>query len=292
MATAPARRKIAGMDAINERVTGRTPRADLATVTGKQAGSGSPSRAAFGALLLALVWPLIGCNNTVRLAPEPAVRYIAFGDSGTAGRSGRSYPTILAELLEQPPEVIANHGHDGEATAEGLDRLRGLLALSGYPNAEVLLYWEGGADIIDFMREVDRLLLLSPLAPSYPHGAQLVEMLDRVQANIETVIAEGRAAGLTVYVATYFSSREAVVECDAMFLDVILPFQARNANGYVALLNERIRQAAANAGATVVDIASLDDVLHADEANFLNCNHLSAQGNAIIARLFADALTR
>ena len=97
-------------------------------------------------------------------------------------------------------------------------------------------------------------------------------------------------AGLTVYVATYFSLREATAQCDPLSLHVILPSQAQNANGYVSLLNERIRQAAVNKGAIVVDIASVDDVLHADDSNFLNCNHLSDKGNGVVAQLFAEAL--
>lgn len=250
-------------------------------------------RAAAGLLLLAsLVWAAAGCSNQSLLIPDPAVRYLAFGDSSTSGRSARSYPEILTELLGQPAGAIANEGSDGETTGAGLERLRQLLSARVYPNAEVLLYWEGGADLIDLIREVDGLLLFSPLAPSYPYTTRLTEALDRIQADIEAAIAAGQAAGLTVHVATYFSFREAAAECDPMPLDVMLPAQAQNANGYVFLLNERIRQAAANGGAGVVDIASVDDDLHAGDANFVNCNHLSDAGNAIVAQVFVDALAR
>jgi hypothetical protein len=253
---------------------------------------GRSHAAAYAVLLLTLVWPAVGCNENGPLIPDPAVRYIAFGDSETSGRSGRSYPEILTGLLGAPAGAIANHGRDGETTGEGLDRLRQLLSRDIYPNAQTLLYWEGGADIIAFMREVDRLLLISPLAPDYPYSTQLVEKLDRTQANIEAVIAEGRAAGLTVYVATYFSLREATARCDSLPLEVILPAQARSANGYVSLLNERIRQAAINRGAALVDITAANDVLQADDSNFVNCNHLSEKGNEIVAHLFFEALDR
>ena len=186
--------------------------------------------------------------------------------------------------------TLGNHVEGGETTGEGLNRLRQLISLSIYPNADTLLYWEGGADIIDLIREVDGQLVFSPTASGYPYSVPLTETLGLIQTNIEAAISEGQTAGLTVYVATYFSLRESTAQCDLLSLHVILPSQAQNANGYVLLLNERIRQAAMNKGAVVVDIASADDVLHADDANFLNCNHLSDKGNEIVAQLFAEAL--
>ncbi len=239
---------------------------------------------------LALFCSGIGCSENDLLVPDPAVRYLAFGDSATSGPANRDYPDILVELLGQAPETFAKQGKGGETTSEGLERLRQLISLKIYPNAHTLLYWEGGADIIDLIQEVDGLLLFSPTASDYPDSERLLETLDDIQADMETAITEGQAAGLTVYVATYFSLREALAQCDPLLLNIILPSQARNANDYISLLNERIRQAAVNQGATVVDIASADDILQADDANYFNCNHLSEQGNEIVARLFAEAL--
>jgi lysophospholipase L1-like esterase len=241
-------------------------------------------------LPLVLIGSVMGCADDHMMIPDPAVRYLAFGDSGTSGSSGRSYPDILSELSGQPPEAIANQGRGGETTAEGLDRLRRLISLGIYPNAHTLLYWEGGADIIDLIGQVDGLLLFSPTASDYPHSTRLVETLDRIQTNIEAAVTEAQTAGLTVYVATYFSLPEAPAPCEPLALQVILPSQAQNANGYVSLLNERIRQAATNQGAIIVDIASADDLLQADRSNYLNCNHLSEKGNAIVAQLFVEAL--
>jgi len=242
------------------------------------------------ALLLALTWATIGCEGVGLPLPDLSVRCLAFGDSSTSGDSGRDYVAFLPELLGRPSTDFANQGKGGETAHEGLKRLRQLIAMGVYPNADTLLYWQGGVDVIDLIRDVDGLLLLSPTASTYPYSGQLDERLNRIQADIEAAIAEGQAAGLTVYVATYFSLRETVATCDALFLDIMLPAQARNANGYLSLLNARIRQAAANAGAVVVDVASVDDSLRADDSNFLNCNHLSAKGNQIVAQLFAQVI--
>jgi lysophospholipase L1-like esterase len=252
----------------------------------------SSSEAASGVLLLLLLCPTPGCNNGHLLMPDPAVRYLAFGDSSTAGSSGRGYPEILYNLLGQPAGTIANQGSGGETAGAGLDRLRQLLSRRIYPNANTLLYWEGGVDLIDFIREADGLLLFSPLEANYPYSTRLTQALDQIQADIESAITAGQQAGLTAYVATYFSLREATAECQPMFLEIILPSQARTANAYIALLNERIRQAAVNTGAVLVDIASADDALHADDSNFVNCNHLSDRGNAVVAQLFVEALNR
>jgi len=240
-------------------------------------------------LLLAPAWITLGCADEV-LVPDPAVRYLAFGDSSTRGSSGRAYIDFLPGLLGRPPEEFANQGKGGEATAQGLERLRGLISKGIYPNAHTLLYWEGGGDIVALLRQVDGLLVFSPTAPGYPYATQLGETLDSLQANIEAAITEGQAAGMSVNVATYFFLRETIAPCEPLFLEFILPSQAANANGYILLLNERIRLAATNKGATVVDIASADATLRGDDANFLNCNHLSEKGNAIAADLFAQAL--
>lgn len=257
------------------------------------AGLGRVSRAVCrcvcAVLALALFWSLMGCADEV-LVPDPAVRYLAFGDSSTRGSSGRPYVDFLPDLLGLAPEKFANQGQGGERTSEGLERLRGLISRGIYPNAHTLLYWEGGGDIVALLRQVDGLLVFSPMAPGYPYATQLGETLDRLQANIEAAITEGQAAGMTVYVATYFFLRETIAPCEPLFLEFILPSQAANANGYISLLNERIRLAATNKGATLVDIASADATIRGDGANFLNCNHLGEKGNAIVAQLFAQAL--
>ena len=136
-------------------------------------------RAGVVAASLALAWP--GCSTAP--VPDPAVRYIAFGDSATAGPSTRNYPDILRELLVEAPETFVNEGESGETAGQGVDRLQNLLSQGLYPNAHTLLYWQGGGGLIDFIAEIDPLLLLSPSEQSYPHASRLGQVLDGIQAN-------------------------------------------------------------------------------------------------------------
>ncbi len=238
------------------------------------------------ALILAVALP--GCG-AARL-PDPDVVYIAFGDSATAGPGERDYPDILADRLDLPVDAFANEGRGGEVTAEGIERLRGLLATEIYPNAQALLYWQGGTDLVDLIQELDPLLARSPNDGDYPYVDELADELDRIEDNIAEAIGIGRNHGLDVYVATYFPMREAFGGCPALPLDVIVPGQAQRANAYTELLNERIRSAARDAGAALVDVADEGARITADPEHYENCNHLSAAGNAIVAEVFADAL--
>jgi lysophospholipase L1-like esterase len=238
---------------------------------------------------LAFILLFGGCTD-MRF-PDPAVRYVAFGDSSTKGPSTRDYPDILREQMGEAPETFANEGSGGETSEEGVDRLNELLSNGIFPNAEVLFYWQGGNDITEFIGDFDPFLIFSPDEEGYLFSGPLANRLDETQANIEAAISSAQEAGLVVYVATYYFLRENIAECDPLPLDILLPGQAVNANAYVAMLNERIRQAAARQGAFLVDVAAEDEVIRADPANYFNCNHLSEQGNEIIAGLFFDAVT-
>ncbi len=230
-----------------------------------------------------------GCVD-VRI-PDPNVVYIAFGDSATAGPDNPDYPEILQERLGAAPNTFANDGLPGETSDAGIDRLDSLLSMDIYPNAEVLLLWEGGNDLIEFVVSVDPFLFFSPDANDYLYSEELNAMLAGVQANLEDDIARGQAAGLDVYVATYYPLASHLIRCGAMPLNILVPAQAVNGNAYVDKLNEHIRDAAAAGDATLVDIGAEGALFHADEENYYNCNHLSAQGNAIVAEIFLDALT-
>lgn len=231
----------------------------------------------------------LGCDgNSIFRLPEPSVQYVAFGDSATKGDADRSYPDFLKDALGSG--AVSNEGDSGETSREGLSRLRSLIGRGIFPNARALLYWEGGNDLIDLIKDVDPLVTLSPDSPNYPLADLVARKLDEIQANIEAVIDLGKQVGWNVYVATYYFFPEGSLNCDPMPLNVLLPEQARNANVYVTMLNDRIRSAAANQGAILVDVATADDALRGQLSNYISCNHLSTSGNEIVAGLFLDAI--
>jgi len=243
----------------------------------------------YGVACLLFIYILCGCADVQ--TPDPAVRYIAFGDSSTRGPSQRNYPDILRELLKEEPQTFANEGQGGETPGRGLERFRGLLDMGLYPNAHTLFYWQGAGGLVDYITEVDQLLLLSPNDPDYPHTQQLNDKLNNIQNKIESVISSAKSSGLTVYVATYFSTPEIIAPCEPLLLNTILPVQARHANHYIDLLNERIRAAVDNQSAILVDVASRNDTLLADPENYYDCAHLSEKGNQIVAQLFFEIIT-
>jgi lysophospholipase L1-like esterase len=196
---------------------------------------------------------------------------------------------LLRDRIGEPADSFAGQGKGGETSGDGLGRLGQILTEGLYPNAQALLYWEGGDDIVEFVRNRDPLLALSPDDPDYPYAAALEDKLDQVQAHIEQAIQTAQNAGLKVYVATYYSLK-GNESCRPLPTDFLLDSQADTANAYVPRLNERIRRAARNRNAVLVDVASVAETLRQDPANYIDCNHLSSQGNAAVAGLFAAAI--
>jgi lysophospholipase L1-like esterase len=246
-------------------------------------------RRLFGSSLLAvLVWSFTGCVDLQPVMPE--VRYVAFGDSATRGPSDRDYPEQLAELLGIEAEAIVNAGDGGERIADGRARLADLIASDIYPNANTLLFWQGGNDLIDLIGEIDPFLFWSPSDPDYPFDEEVDPLFDQIAGDLEAAIQLGRQNGWAVFVATYYPIQSGFSSCSAVPLNVLLPGQAERANEYVDRLNERIRLIAIASGAKLVDVArELPDVA-SDPANYHNCNHLSATGNRLAAEVFADAI--
>ncbi len=222
--------------------------------------------------------------------PDPAVRFVAFGDSTTAGAAERDYPDILRELLGEPRETFANAGHGGETTKEGLVRLSRILEAGLFPNAVVWFYWEGGNDVIEFVQAHDPLLFFSPDEPDYPFEGRLAEQLADSQTNIEAAIAMLHDAHIEVFVATSFPVREGLSGCPPLPGGTMFPQQAEHANAYIVRVNEHIKMAVTNQGALLVDVAARGEQLRLAPANYVDCNHLSVQGNEIVASVFADAI--
>lgn len=233
----------------------------------------------------------VDCGNGVGFRlPDPNVRVIAFGDSTTAGPSTMQYVEYLPDLLSEPANAFSNEGMGGETTTDGLVRLQALLDGGYLPNADTIIIWEGGNDVIDFIQAHDPLIAISPNDGLYPFSDDLQQQIDATTANLINEIGAARTAGLNVFIATYFFIPEEIFDCNATPLDVIFPGQARVANDYTERLNQAIRDVATAQQATLIDIAALDATLRGDLANYENCNHLSAAGNLIAAQRIAEVL--
>ncbi len=234
---------------------------------------------------------LTGCVPIMPPLPQPDVKYIAFGDSTTDGPSDRNYPDILQELLGEPVGSFINLGKSGETSEEGLQRVNSALNVTTFPNVQFFLYWEGGNDVADFIGENDPLLLRSPDDPDYPYTTSLTNMLDALENNIEEVIRNAKDANLDAYIATYFPLAPTITSCGALAFDLLLPGQAEVAQVYIDLMNERIRNVASTNSATLVDVSTLAATLQANSDNYHDCNHLTEQGNTIVAELFFSEIT-
>jgi len=245
------------------------------------------SRRLAGMLAILLV-PVVGCDS-LRI-PDPDVIYIALGDSATSGPAERDYPDVLRERLDVPARELAKEATGGGSVSAARNTLNDLIADDIYPNARVLLLWSGGSDLIDFIGEVDPLLLWSVRDEDLPFEDELQEELTRIAGELRAIISSARSADLDVYVATYYPILGGFSSCDAMPFNILLPGQARRANEYVDLLNARIRGAVAAERAVLVDIAGELPNIADDRDNYANCNHLSSAGNILVADVFYDAI--
>ncbi len=240
---------------------------------------------------LLILFALGGCNGTPLFQlPDPAVRVIAFGDSTTDGPSDKQYTEFLQENPSIDPAAIANAGMGGETTTDGLPRLQQLLDSGLFPNAEIVIIWEGGNDLIDFIQQRDPFIAVPPDSPLFLFGPQLDDLLAQVQANLAQMINASRNAGATPILVTYYFIPENPIDCGLSALPTLLPAQAVTANGYVERLNTVIREVGASETVAVVDVATLDAALRGDIANYTDCNHLSANGNALAAEMIGDAV--
>ena len=224
--------------------------------------------------------------------PDPNVRYIAFGDSTTDGPTDADYPGFVRDLLGEDSAAFAIEARGGETAGDGVARLRDILDRGLYPNAHTLLYWQGATGLLRRAVQLDPLLLASPLDADYPFRESLTQLLDEIEADIRSAIEAGQGAGLRVLIATYFPPPDFITTCDALPTILYFPEQGRAASGYIHHLNERIRRAAVDTGATLVDVAALESEFRAGPHYYFDCNHLSGRGNARVAELFVEALLR
>ncbi len=238
------------------------------------------------ALLASAAVLAAGCGSVVL----PEVRYVALGDSITGTLDSDTWPRFLIDSLEIADEAFAAEGSGGRTAAGGFERLSEILDLGTYPDATVLIYFLGGADVIGFVVSVDPALTAAPSDGQFMFGDALNALLDDVRAAMRATLELARAAGFEIYVATYFSLPADAAPCEALGGDALSSDQAERVNEYVELLNEVISDLAVEVGATLVDLRLANEALLGPPAHFADCTHPNESGAEIIAARFAEAL--
>jgi len=205
----------------------------------------------------------------------PFTRYLAFGDSITAGENGRpdgfgtfidianAYPTFLqqyfTERIPAQPIVVINQGKPGEKAADSDQRLKDQMART---RAEVLLLLEGINDLND--------------------GASAQAVANLVRDSIRTAKDRG---------AQY------------VFVSTLLPVAPENCDGRISCrakftppdaitaTNAAIRSMVPSSGAVLVDPY---DVFNANRRDYIDLDglHLRPEGNRVLANMFWEAVVR
>jgi len=202
--------------------------------------------------------------DVTRIPSIPYTRFLAFGDSITAGEISlnatlllvdptQAYPTDLAGLLRAryPNQDITmvNDGVSGETAVEGKDRISGAIIRN---NAQVLLLLEGVND----------------LQQNHEDGIdQLIEAL-------KYDIRDCARRGCTVFVSTLLPQKDGF-RADAK--DLIEP------------ANSKIRDLASHEGVALVDSWQ---VFHGKEATLIGQDglHPTPEGYQVLAQAFFDSI--
>ena len=227
-----------------------------------------------------------GCGSVVR----PEVHYVALGDSITGTLDSGTWPQFLIDSLEIAEEAFAAEGSGGRTTAGGLERLNEILDLGTYPDATVLIYFLGGADIVDFVASIDPSLTTAPSDEQFMFSDALSTLLDGVHTAMRATLELAGAAGFEIYMATYFSLPAGVAPCETLGGAALSNDQAMRMNEYVELLNKVIRDLAVEFGATLIDLRLANEALLGPPTHFADCTHPSKRGAEIIAAHFAETL--
>lgn len=211
------------------------------------------------------------CTFAIKVTVPPRLvrtRFVAFGDSLTAGKSTvsasevskledwpNSYPSQLAKLLKEryTPQaqaiVMYPEGYSGEATSVGVSRLRKVLTVD---RPEVLLLMEGANDI---------------------YGGNPLSIPDAVY-NLRKMVREAQGTGAQVFLAN-------------------LPPQRQGGKGsgfaLVPSFNAALAPVATETGATLVDVYL---ALSTDLNAFIGSDglHPTAAGYLKIAETFLAAI--
>ncbi len=224
---------------------------------------------------------------------------MALGDSITGTFESVTYPRFLVSRLGITEDEFAAEGAGGRTVAGGEERLAEIIEFDIYPNAEIFIYFLGGADIFDFVWSNDPGLAAAPSEPSYPFAEELHTLLDAMRWTMSDTLELALAQGYDTYIATYHALPAGKTPAqrvqtgsagDPLAGDELDETQAARVNEYVDLLNDMIADLAGELNITLVDIRLDNETLLQDLDNFADCIHPSEAGAEILARRFAESL--
>jgi lysophospholipase L1-like esterase len=204
---------------------------------------------------------------TVTRTPTlPSTRFLAFGDSITAGEisfnatmllvdPSQSYPTDLAGLLRARYTTqdinVVNDGVSGETAVQGNSRISGAIVRN---NAQVLLLLEGVNDL----------------------QQQGEDGINEVIEALKFDIRDGVRRGCTVFISTLLPEKDG--------------FRA-SAKELISPTNDKIRDLAAREGVVLVDSWQ---VFAGKEATLIGQDglHPTVEGYQVLAQAFFDSIQR
>ncbi len=228
-----------------------------------------PARSSSIIATLVLTCLSTGCGNPA------AAEWGIVGDSLTGTGTSSTYPARLMSELNLEPAALIVDGRGGRPAKGGAESVRALIAT--YPNLHSLIFFLGGADIVDFVAEADPDLTRNLDDPADGIAGELAAVLDAVSIDIAEALDHAADAGVAVWVVTYPPLPARDLPCLAFGGARLSGTDAVRAQRYVAELNVMLRAQADRAGARVIDLEVVDP-LGADARNYADCLHPSAAG--------------
>ena len=227
-----------------------------------------------------------GCG--LQIMPE--VRYLILGDSITGTIDTDTYPRFLIAQRGDSVSLWAIDGLGGRTAAQGLQALQSIIENGQYPNNTALLYFLGGADVIDFVSRLDPGLAFSPTEEGYPFSDEFNLILRSVEKNASNALASASDQEWELYVITYPSIPTGILPCDAFGGNELNESEAARANEYIKQLNDTLSDVAEEYDASVIDLSEVDSQLQGDSENYTDCIHPSELGAQIIASQLSQML--
>lgn len=230
-------------------------------------------------------WPalaiIVGCI-LMTSATFAGDKVVCFGDSYTAGPAALSFPDYLEFLIDPGDSDVVNEGEGGETSDEAFWRMLGMILIFEHFGADVWTITTGGNDLIDWLEDTDPFLMHDPTDPNYPYEDELNDLLETVKFNIGMCIDLIWISGSEAVLGTYMQVVP-WLPCDPSPIGFFTPGLADKANTYMMILNDAIREVAADKNVDVNDLEANLPWISGHLVNYYDCLHPNTVGNFSIA---------